>query len=214
MPRQAPASSADIGGQRHRLLRRQHDLLAAVPNGRRHWPFQTQTRSPTREAGTPSPTRSISPAPSLCGMTRGKAILRVVPARPLTSDGLTPEVMQLDAHLAAARLRRLHVGDAQHLAGGTVLLVIGGAHGALRCHARTGGHPVNSDISSEIASDGPCWIIRLRMMTSPVQRDVQVRRFTSPGNTSNTCARASISANWAASAPVIQTCAPSLSSSA
>ena len=38
------------------------------------------------------PTQSISPAPSLCGMTRGKAILRVSPARLLTSEGLTPEV--------------------------------------------------------------------------------------------------------------------------
>ena len=44
---------------------------AAVPNGRFHWPFQIQTRSPLREAGTPSPTMSISPAPSLCGVTRG-----------------------------------------------------------------------------------------------------------------------------------------------
>jgi hypothetical protein len=65
---------------------------AAVPKARRHWPFQTQTRSPMREAGTPSPTMSISPAPSLCGMTRGKAILRFTPARLLTSEGLTPEV--------------------------------------------------------------------------------------------------------------------------
>jgi hypothetical protein len=64
---------------------------AAVPNGRRHWPFQTQTRSPTRAGETPSPTCSISPAPSLCGMTRGNAILRVKPARLFTSEGLTPE---------------------------------------------------------------------------------------------------------------------------
>jgi len=65
---------------------------AAVPKARRHWPFQMKTRSPTREDETPSPTRSISPAPSLCGITRGKAILRVRPARPLTSEGLTPDV--------------------------------------------------------------------------------------------------------------------------
>ena len=35
---------------------------------------------------------STTPAPSLCGMTRGNAILRVRPARVFTSDGLTPEV--------------------------------------------------------------------------------------------------------------------------
>ena len=39
-------------------------------------------------------------------------------------------------------------------------------------------------------------------------------RFTSPGNTSNTSALPSISAKTAASAPVIQACAPSASSSA
>jgi len=44
---------------------------AQVPNGRFHCPFQIHTRSPLREAATPSPTMSISPAPSLCGMTRG-----------------------------------------------------------------------------------------------------------------------------------------------
>ena len=38
---------------------------------------------------------SISPAPSLCGITRGKAILRVRPSRDLTSEGLTPEALSL-----------------------------------------------------------------------------------------------------------------------
>ena len=65
---------------------------AAVPNARFHWPFQVHTRSPTRAAGTPLPTLSITPAPSLCGMTRGNAIFRVRPSRDFTSEGLTPEV--------------------------------------------------------------------------------------------------------------------------
>jgi hypothetical protein len=60
-----------------------------------HCAFQVHTRSPTREGGTPSPTWSTSPAPSLCGITRGNAILRAVPARLFTSDGLTPEVASL-----------------------------------------------------------------------------------------------------------------------
>ena len=68
---------------------------AAVPNGRFHCPFQVHTRSPMRDFATPSPTASITPAPSLCGMTRGNAILRAVPARVFTSDGLTPEVFSL-----------------------------------------------------------------------------------------------------------------------
>jgi hypothetical protein len=51
------------------------------------------------------------------------------------------------------------------------------------------------------------------MMTQNARRGDQVRRFTWPGKTSNICAFASMSANAAASAPVIQACAPSLSSS-
>ncbi len=46
---------------------------AAVPKGRFHCAFQVHTRSPTRDAGTPSPTASITPAPSLCGITSGQA---------------------------------------------------------------------------------------------------------------------------------------------
>jgi hypothetical protein len=37
----------------------------------------------------------MTPAPSLCGITRGNAILRAVPCRDLTSEGLTPEVASL-----------------------------------------------------------------------------------------------------------------------
>ena len=109
---------AHIGRQRHRLLRREPDRIPRrcrtdAATGR----SITQTRSPPRAGETPSPTPSISPAPSLCGITRGKAILRVKPARLLTSEGLTPGRAQSHPHLAASRLRRLHLGDPQHLAG-------------------------------------------------------------------------------------------------
>src|SRR5262249_24095417 len=65
---------------------------AHVPSGRFHWPFQTQTRWPTRPPGTPDPTSSMTPAPSLWGMIRGASIGRD-PARALTPGGLRPEVL-------------------------------------------------------------------------------------------------------------------------
>jgi len=92
MPRQAPASNEVLAGSGTACSAGSTIDWAAVPKARRHCPFQTHTRSPTRAGETASPTASISPAPSLCGMTRGKAILRVNPARLLTSEGLTPEV--------------------------------------------------------------------------------------------------------------------------
>jgi hypothetical protein len=65
---------------------------AAVPNARPHAPFHTQTRSPIRAVATPSPTLSMTPAPSLCGTMRGNASVFVrTPARDFTSDGLTPD---------------------------------------------------------------------------------------------------------------------------
>src|SRR6185503_10601241 len=95
MPRQAPASSEIAAGSFTAWFSGSTMYSAAVPNGRFHCAFQVHTRSPTRDFTTPSPTMSISPAPSLCGITRGNAILRVKPARFFTSDGLTPEVLSL-----------------------------------------------------------------------------------------------------------------------
>src|ERR1700750_2153105 len=94
MAKDAPASMLVLAGKGTACSEGSTIDWAAVPNGRRHWPFQTHTRSPTREGETPSPTRSISPAPSLWGMTRGNAILRVEPARLLTSEGLTPDAVK------------------------------------------------------------------------------------------------------------------------
>ncbi len=77
MPRQAPTSKLVLSGSRTACSAGSTMHSAAVPKARRHWPFHTQTRSPMREALTPSPTASITPAPSLCGMTRGKRDLAV-----------------------------------------------------------------------------------------------------------------------------------------
>src|SRR5262245_45561987 len=65
---------------------------AHVPSGRFHCPFQTHTRWPTRCSGTPGPVFSITPAPSLWGIIRDASIGRD-PARALTSEGLTPDVL-------------------------------------------------------------------------------------------------------------------------
>src|SRR6516162_8191876 len=128
MPRQAAASMPIWAGSGTACSDGSTIDAAAVPKGRRHWPFQTQTRSPTREGETPSPTCSISPAPSLCGMTRGNAILRVKPARLFTSEGIDAGDGKTHPDLAASRLRRLHFADAQDLASRSVGLVVGGAH--------------------------------------------------------------------------------------
>src|SRR5262247_3824070 len=95
MPRHAPASNPTFPGNATACSDGSTINSAAVPNARFHCPFQIQTFSPIRDLDTPSPTSSITPAPSLCGMTRGKAILRVVPWRDFTSDGLTLEAASL-----------------------------------------------------------------------------------------------------------------------
>jgi hypothetical protein len=64
--------------------------VAAVPKGRFHCPFQIQTRSPTRLGSTPGPTRSTTPAPSLCGIIRSATMGRE-PDRVFQSEGFTPE---------------------------------------------------------------------------------------------------------------------------
>ena len=95
MPKHAPASKLIASGSFTAWFSGSVMYSAAVPNGRFHCPFQVHTRSPMRACATPAPTASMMPAPSLCGITRGNAIFRVVPARFFTSDGLTPEVFSL-----------------------------------------------------------------------------------------------------------------------
>ena len=130
MPRQAPASALILAGSGTACSAGSTISVAAVPNGRRHWPFQTQTRSPTRDGR-----HAFADALDLAGAVAVRNDAREGdlaggPGAPFDVGWVDPGGDELDAHLAAARLRRLHVGDAQHLAGGTVLLVIGGAHGA------------------------------------------------------------------------------------
>ena len=117
MPRQAPSAKLVCSGSGTASASGKVMYSAAVPNARFHWPFQVQTRSPSRLAATPLPTASMIPAASLWGMTRGNAILRVRPSRALTSEGLTPGRRDPDADLARAGGGRLDLANPQHVAG-------------------------------------------------------------------------------------------------
>ena len=92
MPRQAPAAKSIESGSTTACADGSAIHCAAVPWARPQAPFHTHTRWPMRAASTPAPTASMVPAPSLCGMisAKGRVLLRV-PARVLTSEGLTPE---------------------------------------------------------------------------------------------------------------------------
>src|SRR5262245_10306500 len=92
MPRQAASSNVSGSGIATACSTGKVMYSAHVPSGRFHWPFQTHTRWPTRSPGTPDPTFSITPAPSLWGIIRDASIGRD-PARALTSEGLTPDVL-------------------------------------------------------------------------------------------------------------------------
>src|SRR5207237_7944241 len=64
----------------------------AGPPARFHCPLKIHTRRPTHPLPMSLPTASMTPAPSLWGITRGYGIVGPdTPARALTSDGLTPE---------------------------------------------------------------------------------------------------------------------------
>src|SRR6266550_6740013 len=184
---------ADIGGQRQGLLRGQHDRLGGGTE--RAPPLAVPNPYPLAHArGRNAFAHAIDLARTVAvGNDAGKGDL----AR---QAGAVLDIGRIDAgggkphpNLTGSRLWRLHLGDSQHLAGRAVLLVKGSAHA---CSFRR-------------------WIVRsVRMMPQNLRRDDHARRFTSPGTTSNMSALASISAKAEASAPVIQTCAPSLSSSA
>ena len=65
MPRQAPAAKLTLSGSGTVKAAGSATRLAAVPKGRCHWALKIQTRCPTREGATPSPTATMTPAPSL-----------------------------------------------------------------------------------------------------------------------------------------------------
>ena len=69
MPAQAPTSKPASIGRFTARTESSATYCAAVPNRRPNWAWYTQTFSPMRFASTPSPTASITPAPSLLGMT-------------------------------------------------------------------------------------------------------------------------------------------------
>src|SRR5262245_66235675 len=130
MPRQAPASMPVLAGSATACSDGSTIDCAAVPKGRRHWPFQTQTRSPTRAGETPSPTWSLARAVAVRNDARKGDLARKAGAaldvgRVDAGDG------EAHAHLAASGPRRLHFVDAQHVAGRSVGLVISSAHGML-----------------------------------------------------------------------------------
>jgi hypothetical protein len=70
-PKQAPSSRLAPRGSRKACADGRATYSAAVPKGRWRCAFQIQTCSPMRSRLTPSPTASISPEPSLCGMMSG-----------------------------------------------------------------------------------------------------------------------------------------------
>ena len=92
IPRLAPRSSDAPAGSATARSAGTTVHCAAVPHGRCQAAKKTHTRSPTRAGSTPSPTASISPAPSWSGIWKPAASGRpVAPARDFQSVGFTPE---------------------------------------------------------------------------------------------------------------------------
>ena len=82
-PRLAPSSKEALSGRGTAWRPGTTVHSAAVPHRRPAAASQSQTRWPTRAGSTPSPTASITPAPSWCGiwnpsMGRGVAPLRLL----------------------------------------------------------------------------------------------------------------------------------------
>src|SRR5258706_312458 len=92
MPRHAPCSKGTPSGRRTACHAGTVTYCAAVPKARYDCAPKPHTRSPTRDGSTPTPTESISPAPSLCGTTRGYGMAEPShPCRFLMSPGFTPD---------------------------------------------------------------------------------------------------------------------------
>ena len=178
MPRQAPASRLTLAGQPHRLLGRQHDRLGG--GAERAPPLPVPDPHPLAHArGRHAFADAIDLAGAVAVRDHAReGDLAGGAGAALDVGRIDPGGAQPNAHFARARLRRIDLGDAQHLAGGAVLLVIGSAHGDLL------------HVSLEMISRSPA--------DAGAERFVQncpALRPTCPGETSNISARASISAN-------------------
>src|SRR5262249_35150620 len=127
IPRQAPASKLMLPGNGVACTAGKTIYSAAVPKARFHCPFQTQTRSPMRDFDTPSPTSSITPAPSLCGITREGYFASETLAR-LDVRRIDARGGEFDAHFTRSGTRCLNFADLQYFACGAVALIVSGLH--------------------------------------------------------------------------------------
>ena len=165
MPMQAPASKSMPSGRRTACAAGRAMNSAAVPKGRFHWPFQVQTRSPTRLASTPSPTASMMPAPSECGMMRGADQRPAAPA--LHIGWIDARSHQLDEDFARGGLRRFHFPDGEHLPRVAVRLVPGSFHRPVlpfeslrrnlvasraNCKSPSGANQISASVQSRVSS--------------------------------------------------------------
>jgi hypothetical protein len=91
MPRLAPMSAETPSGSATARLSGTTVYWAAVPHGRCQAAKYTHTRAPMRARSTPSPTSSMTPAPSWFGIWNGDAMRSGRLARAFQSVGLTPE---------------------------------------------------------------------------------------------------------------------------
>ena len=118
----------DIGRQAHRLFRRQHDPFRGGAEGAP--PLAVPNPNPladTRRGNAFAHGVDLARAVAVWNDAREGDLARQ--AGPALDVGrIDAGGAQAHAHLTRPRLRRLHVGDAQHLACGSVRFVIGSAH--------------------------------------------------------------------------------------
>src|SRR5262245_5085514 len=201
----------DAGGERRGLLRRQHDRSGS--GAERAPPLAV----PDPDAlAQPRRRRAVADAINLsCAVAvrdhpRERDLARRAGAA-LDVGGIDAGGEEAHPHLAAPRLGGLDLSHAQNRAGGSVRLVIGSAHGMMpRPWRPPGGLAVTF---GHLDRNRKPWGSATPGAPAEHPPSDQLRGFTRPGSTSNTADRAAMSANAAASAPVIQACAPSVSSS-
>src|SRR6478672_4695519 len=135
MPRHAPASMPTLAGSATACSDGSVIASAAVPRARRHWPFQIQTRSPRRVGETPSPIASNDACSVAVGDHSREGDLAGETGTTLYVGGVDPRRMQPHLDFARPGRRYFDFADPQHIARGSVSLVIGGTHHHLICAA-------------------------------------------------------------------------------